>query len=244
MHLHIQNQNKGYQYMDAVKEAMEIDYTIFIPTIVLTLIIVLLAVQFISKLLEWLFVEKLGIETKWGREKRREHNLLMETAESLNKLQEIHKRDMERSDRHDDEIKEELVNFTTELRQTLKSQNEKMNEFTENRIRDREQSREIQKELNASIVELTKGAQERKEQINRLMLGSMELLGDKIDQRFSKYVAMKGIPENEVAEFDALFFAYQNLNGNHGREQKYKYVKKYLSVLPVEINPIYDDKEN
>lgn len=230
--------------MDAVKEAMEIDYTIFIPTIVLTLIIVLLAVQFISKLLEWLFVEKLGIETKWGREKRREHNLLMETAESLNKLQEIHKRDMERSDRHDDEIKEELVNFTTELRQTLKSQNEKMNEFTENRIRDREQSREIQKELNASIVELTKGAQERKEQINRLMLGSMELLGDKIDQRFSKYVAMKGIPENEVAEFDALFFAYQNLNGNHGREQKYKYVKKYLSVLPVEINPIYDDKEN
>ena len=56
----------------------------------------------------------------------------------------------------------------------------------------------------------------------------MELLGDKIDQRFSKYIAMKGIPENEVDEFDGLWNAYHNkLNGNHGRTQKYKYVQKY-----------------
>lgn len=230
--------------MEAVKQALEIDYAVFIPTIIFTLIVVLLAVQFISKLLEWLFVEKLGIETKWGRKKRQEHDLLIKTAESLNKLQETHEKDMERSDLHDEEIKEELKNFTNELKKTLILQNEKMNEFSENRIKDREKSREIQKELSESIIELAEGAKERKDQINRLMQGSMELLGDKIDQRFSKYISMKGIPETEVAEFDALFFAYQNLNGNHGREQKYKYVKKYLTVLPVVINPIYDEKED
>ena len=229
--------------MDTVKQALEIDYAVFIPTIVIVLITVLLAAQFISKLLEWLLIEKLGIETKWGREKKQEHELLMKTAESLNRLQEIHERDMEKSDSNDEAIKRELVNFTTELRQTLKLQNEKMNEFSENRIKDREQSKVIQKELSDSIVELTKGAQERREQISCLMQGSMELLGDKIDQRFSKYVAMKGIPENEVAEFDSLFLAYQNLNGNHGREQKYKYVKKYLQVLPITINPVYSKKE-
>lgn len=74
------------------------------------------------------------------------------------------------------------------------------------------------------------------------MCGTMELLGDKIDQRFSKYIAMKGIPENEVAEFDGLWNAYHNeLNGNHGRTQKYKYVKEHLPVLPIEINPIYEE---
>lgn len=227
--------------MDTVKQALEIDYAVFIPTIVIVLITVLLAAQFISKLLEWLLIEKLGIETKWGREKKQEHELLMKTAESLNRLQEIHERDMEKSDSNDEAIKRELVNFTTELRQTLKLQNEKMNEFSENRIKDREQSKVIQKELSDSIVELTKGAQERREQISCLMQGSMELLGDKIDQRFSKYVAMKGIPENEVAEFEGLYVAYKALNGNHGRETKYKYVKKYLPVLSVEINPTYED---
>ena len=227
--------------MEAVKQALEIDYAVFIPTIIFTLIVVLLAVQFISKLLEWLFVEKLGIETKWGRKKRQEHDLLIKTAESLNKLQETHEKDMERSDLHDEEIKEELKNFTNELRQTLKMQNEKINEFSDNRIKDREKSREIQKELSESITKLAEGAKERKNQINSLMQGSMELLGDKIDQRFSKYVAMKGIPENEVAEFEGLYVAYKALNGNHGRETKYKYVKKYLPVLSVEINPTYED---
>lgn len=53
---------------------------------------------------------------------------------------------------------------------------------------------------------------------------------------------MNGIPENEVSEFDGLFFAYKLLNGNHGREQKYKYVKEHLPVLPVEINPVYDEE--
>lgn len=227
--------------MEAVKQALEIDYAVFIPTIIFTLIVVLLAVQFISKLLEWLFVEKLGIETKWGRKKRQEHDLLIKTAESLNKLQETHEKDMERSDLHDEEIKEELKNFTNELRQTLKMQNEKINEFSDNRIKDREKSREIQKELSESITKLAEGAKERKNQINSLMQGSMELLGDKIDQRFSKYVAMKGIPENEVTEFEGLYVAYKALNGNHGRETKYKYVKKYLPVLSVEINPTYED---
>ncbi len=229
--------------MEKVQQLQQIDY----ETIFITLLVLIFAIIPLFKYgwqgLEWFFVEKLGIQTKWSRERKQERELLIKTAESLNKLQEVHEQDMERSDRHDEEIKEELVNFTTELRQTLKSQNDKMNEFTANRIKDRERSREIQKELSDSIIELTKGAKERKEQINSLMQGSMELLGDKIDQRFSKYVAMKGIPENEVAEFEGLYVAYKALNGNHGRETKYKYVKKYLPVLSVEISPTYEDND-
>lgn len=195
------------------------NYAVLIPTLVIVSITGMVAFQFIWNLFEDILVNKLEIQTKWGRKKREEHDLLIKTAESLNKLQGLHKKDMERSDQHDEEMKEELVNFANEIRNTLKSQAE-------------------------SIIQLKTDAEERRNQISSLMYGSMELLGDKIDQRFSKYVAMKGIPENEVTEFDGLWDAYHNhLNGNHGREQKYKYVKNHLPVLPVEINPIYNDKE-
>ncbi|MBC5688218.1 hypothetical protein H8S37_04650 [Mediterraneibacter sp. NSJ-55] len=65
------------------------------------------------------------------------------------------------------------------------------------------------------------------------MFGSMELLGDKIDQRFSRYISLDGIPENEVEEFEGIYAAYKKLGGNHKREEKYKYVKQHLKVIPV-----------
>ena len=183
-----------------------------------------------------------GIELTHIRQRREEHKLLVKTVENLAKLQEKQDVDRARSDKHDEEIRKEIATITTELKEALVEQKQQMNTYTENRVKDREKSREIRQELNESIDKLAEGAVERKEQIKALMCGTMELLGDKIDQRFSKYIAMKGIPENEVAEFDGLWNAYHNeLNGNHGRTQKYKYVKEHLPVLPIEINPIYEE---
>lgn len=74
----------------------------------------------------------------------------------------------------------------------------------------------------------------RDKQIEALMCGNKELLGDTIDQRYSKYISLGGIPENEVAEFDDIYIAYKGLNGNHTRDTKYQYVKNHLPVIPVE----------
>lgn len=214
--------------MEAVKQALEIDYAVFIPTIIFTLIVVLLAVQFISKLLEWLFVEKLGIETKWGRKKRQEHDLLIKTAESLNKLQETHEKDMERSDLHDEEIKEELKNFTNELKKTLILQNEKMNEFSENRIKDREKSREIQKEwsdsqkrISTSVERISNKLDKMKEETDKRFQENEEKQNKKeqakikaeISNRYSIYHERKWITNIEFEALEGLIATYESFGG-------------------------------
>lgn len=223
--------------MEYLEKFLEMDLVLF----TLNMVVAGLALVFVYEL--FVRIGKLfGIEFTHVRQHREEHELLIKTSESLSRLQDRQEEDRIRSDKHDEEIRQEIAEFTHELKEALIEQKKQMNVYAENRVNDREKSREIREEINDSIDKLAEGAAERKEQIKALMCGTMELLGDKIDQRFSKYIAMKGIPENEVAEFDGLWNAYHNeLNGNHGRTQKYKYVKEHLQVLPIEINPIYED---
>lgn len=175
-----------------------------------------------------------GIKTKSDIE----HELIVQTSQDLATLQKQHVKDMDefkkrqeenvaQSMAHDKVIREELQAFTTEVRDAINLLNAQMEQYNENRVHDRAQSFEIQKQLNDR-------SDDRDKKIEALMLGSMELLGDKIDQRFSRYVALDGIPENEVEEFDGIFAAYKGLGGNHKRAEKYKYVKNHMKVIPVE----------
>lgn len=181
------------------------------------------------------FIKKFfGIKTKADIERE----ILEQTSHGLSELQQQHMKDMKefrekqdenvkQSIEHDERIRNELTLFISEMRDAIESLTNQMNQYSENRIHDREQSREIQRQLNER-------SDDRDKKIEALMLGNMELLGDKIDQRFSRYVALGGIPENEVEEFDGIFAAYKALNGNHKREEKYKYVKNHMKVIPVE----------
>ena len=215
--------------MDEIVTLVEIDW----KSVIIALVLALGFVVALLKALEYL-AEKFGIETK----KQRDHKLLIQTSQNLTALQEQHTKDIKefkdsqtenvnQSIRHDEIIKEELKSFIDEIRSSIISLTNQMNQYSENRIHDREQSFEIQRQLN-------KRSDDRDKKIEALMLGNMELLGDKIDQRFSRYVALDGIPENEVEEFDGIFAAYKALNGNHKREEKYKYVKNHMKVIPVE----------
>ena len=181
------------------------------------------------------FIKKFfGIKTKADIERE----ILEQTSHGLSELQQQHMKDMKefrekqdenvkQSIEHDERIRNELTAFISEMRDAIESITKQMNQYSENRIHDREQSREIQRQLNER-------SDDKDKKIEALMLGNMELLGDKIDQRFSKYVSLGGIPENEVEEFDGIFAAYKALNGNHKREEKYKYVKNHMKVIPVE----------
>lgn len=107
-----------------------------------------------------------------------------------------------------------------------------------------EETRKENQELRAEMRTLAVGHQNRDKQIEALMCGSKELLGDTIDKRYDKYIRLKGIPQNEVDEFNDIYLAYARLNGNHGRETKYQYVKQNLPVIPVETKLLIDDEEN
>ena len=215
--------------MDEMQTLLDLD----LSTVALGLVGILVILVLILSKLDFL-KNFFGIKTKSdiGRE------LLEQTSRGLSELQQQHMNDMkefrdkqnenvEQSIRHDERIRNDLAVFITEMRDSIESLTEQMNQYAENRVHDREQSREIQRQLNER-------SDDRDKKIEALMLGNMELLGDKIDQRFSRYVALDGIPENEVEEFDGIFAAYKALNGNHKREEKYKYVKNHMKVIPVE----------
>ena len=146
---------------------------------------------------------------------------------SIKDLKDVQMKAINKSIEEDTKIEKELFAFMEEMREEIKT-------FTNNRLHDREHSIEIQKELNNSIKAVAAGQKTRDMQIEALMCGTKELLGNAIDERYTRYVSLKGIPENEVDDFDDIYVAYRKLHGNHGRETKYNYVKKHLPVIPVE----------
>lgn len=77
--------------MDAVKELFQINFSY----ILISVFIVLIGVRTIASPLEWL-VSQLGLETKWMRKRREEHDLLLNTSKNLIALQEKHIEDMKK----------------------------------------------------------------------------------------------------------------------------------------------------
>lgn len=150
--------------MDELKELLQIDW----HYVIIAMILALVVMKFVWTALDWLFVEKLGLETKKTRQ-RREYDeelkktteLAKTTAENLDKLQKRHCKDEE-------EFRNNLNNYMEESRRDRKALHDEMTRFTDNRISDRKQSLEIQKELKDSIKILTDNQQKRDEKINAL----------------------------------------------------------------------------
>lgn len=226
--------------MDDIKLLTEVDWTVFLITIVLLLSFIVSLIKALEYLAGFL-INKFGIETKRQRNQR----LLTQTSENLAALQEQHNKDIQefkntqaegvmQSQRRDKEMRNDLNTFMNEIRETVSETQKQMTQFTENRIHDREQSFAIQKELTDSIKAVADGGKRREEQIEAVMIGNRELLGAEIDRRFAKYIELKGIPADELDEFVSLHDAYKGCKGNHNRDAKYEYIIENLPVLPVE----------
>ena len=136
--------------------------------VIVALLLFLFFVKAVWSLLDWLLFEKLGIETKKMKQRREEREQLQATtelakttAENLAKLQQRHTKDEET-------FRNNLNDYMEESRKDRKALHDEMTRFTNNRIHDREQSLEIQKELKDSIKVLTDGQQERDKKISDL----------------------------------------------------------------------------
>lgn len=222
--------------MEELKELSQIDFSY----VFVSVFVILIGIRTVVSVTEWI-IDKLGLETKWIKNKREEHELLIQTSKNLDALRENHMRDMKKSDKHDEVIQNELTAFMDEMKRAVSETQKEIRRFAENRIKDREQSLKIQKELTDSIRAVSDSEKERGNQIEALMCGSKELLGAEIDKRYREYISLGGIPESEVDEFDDIFSAYKYLNGNHRRDTKYNYVKDHLCMIPVETKLIKDE---
>lgn len=150
--------------MDAIEYLKEID-----PWLVFFVVIsIVLAGKFIYKTFIEDIIQKYGWETQRMRKHREDHEkieVLMEltkkTAENLEKLQERHSKDEE-------EFRQNLNNYMEESRKDRKALHDEMSKFTSNRVSDRQQSLQIQKELKESIQGLISGQNDRDRKIETL----------------------------------------------------------------------------
>lgn len=210
--------------MDNVEQLVTINW----GYVILALLLLLACVKFIWSLFDWFFVEKLGIKTKKMRQREQESQqlkttaeLAKTTAENLDKLQKRHCKDEE-------EFRNNLNNYMKESREDRKALHEEMKVYSNNRINDRKQSLEIQKELKDSIAS-------RDTQINALIDANKETLAAKINEKYKHYIAIGGIPEDEYDEFVGLHKAYKGVGGNSHGDAKFEYCMEHLPILPVDI---------
>ena len=224
--------------MEAIKELMQVDFRSSFYSV----LIILISLKSISTILEWI-INKLGLETKWMRNRREEHELLIQTSQNLAVLQEKHSEDVKQSIVHDNRIKKELSDFMNDMKRSIIETQKEIKQFAENRFHDREQSLQIQKDLTDSIKSIMERNSAKDKQINDLMIAQREVLADKINEKYKYYISIKGIPEDEVDEFTNLHTAYKGVGGNHSGDAKYEYCINHLQVIPVETKLITKEKE-
>lgn len=138
--------------MNELKALLELDFKYLFIGVILFLVVV----KFVWTLLEWLFVEKLGIETKKQRQRKAEQKQLEDatklaqaTAANLTKLEARHTKD-------EKEFRENLNRHMIESEKDRKALHAEMKQYSENRVKDRAQSMQIQKELTTTMDKLAK----------------------------------------------------------------------------------------
>lgn len=136
--------------MNELKALLELDFKYLFIGFILTLVVI----KFVWTLLEWLIVEKLGLETKRQRQRKAElkqldetTKLAQQTAKNLSALESRHTKD-------EKEFRNSLNKHMVESEKDRKVLHQEMKQYSENRLKDREQSMQIQKELTTSMSHL------------------------------------------------------------------------------------------
>ena len=186
--------------------------------VIIGFVALVLAGQFIYKTIFEGIIQKFGWETKKMRERREAYEQLKAITELAKTTAENLNKLQTRHTQDEEEFRNNLNNYIEESRADRKALHDEMSKFAE-------------------------GQGSRDKQIEALMCGSKELLGSTIDQLYSKYIELDGVPESEIDEFDDIFHAYKKLNGNHRRDTKYNYVKTHLRVIPVETKLVIKHEE-
>lgn len=215
--------------MDELKQLAEINWWY----VVVAVVVLLVVIKFIWSLLDWI-VGKFGIETKKSRERKQlkesldaTTKLAKTTAENLDKLQKRHCKD-------EQEFRDNLNNYIEESRKDRKALHDEMTVYSNNRINDRQQSLEIQKELTDSQNKLTdkvddicKKLNDMEEKENKRVQSEIK---ERIAQSYRQYNETKQISYMELEALEDLIETYEAHGGEnsfvHSVVQKEMYTWK------------------
>lgn len=93
--------------MENITRVLDINFSY----VLVSVFVILIGMKSSVSILEWV-IDTLGLETKWMRKRREEHELLLHTSQRLIALQQQRDRDVERSDRRDEEIAYDIKHLT------------------------------------------------------------------------------------------------------------------------------------
>lgn len=93
--------------MESITRLLEINFA----SVFISVFVILIGMKSSVSILEWV-IDTLGLETKWMRKRREEHELLLHTSQRLIALQQQRDQDVERSDRRDEEIAYDIKHLT------------------------------------------------------------------------------------------------------------------------------------
>lgn len=201
--------------MSNIEQFIQIDFKqLFVWLALILLVAKALVDAFSGTIGKWL--KSKGIETQSMREKREDHELIRANAQAIKDLAELHKKDNELSNEHDEMIREELHQFMDEVRYDIKT-------FTDNRVHDREQSLEIQEKWTDKIDcvfnrldEMQKQTDERFAQseakTNKRVQSDIK---ERIAQSYRRYDKTKKISHMELEALGDLIDTYESFGGKN-----------------------------
>lgn len=215
--------------MDELIQTLNMDFT----QLFINIVIILVAIVFVVNIIEKASVI-IGKPFKWIKKNDDDHQILMDAIATMKSMQETHASDKKEVNDKNDKLEQVLSDFMAEVKNDIK-------QFNDNRIHDRKQSFEIQKQLSDSIQKVVDNNKVRDDQIGALMMANKEILAEKINAKYKEYIALGGIPADEYDEFVSMHKAYNGVGGNHHGDAKYEYCINHLKVIPVERNLIIED---
>lgn len=167
--------------MNDIKALLEIDFKV----VFLGLFLILTGFKAITMLIEWFFFDFLGIETKWMKEKREDHEKILANAQAIKELAEIHKRDNIISNEHDDELRNDLSHFMTEVRGDIGELKNTMQQSQEDSLKYRQISIEKESALNSRIDSLVDSSKQRDMSVEAISNGLEKLTKMFVDGQIS-----------------------------------------------------------
>lgn len=178
----------------------------------------------------------------WRRKSEEQERMIKEANEKVKQ----HEVTISQLNDNVSKLKEMLDKYCKENQEHWKTSVKYRENYDQQKSRDDEKHEELiktQTQLAANIQLLTKHSTAMDDQITALALASKELLADTINQRYNKYIKLKGIPADEVDEFTNIHTAYNKLKGNNVGDAKYNYVTSHLPVLPVETKLVLHETQ-
>ena len=170
--------------MSNIEQLIQIDFKQLFIWLVLILLVAKTIVDAISGTIgKWL--KNKGVETKAMREKREDHEMVLANVQAIKELAEIHKRDNDISNEHDDKLRDDMTQFMTEVRSDIGELKSSLQETFNNRANDRQVSLEREQRLNSRIDSLVDSSKQRDTSVEAISNGLEKLTKMFVDGQIS-----------------------------------------------------------